>query len=257
MFTKGKRYFLFTLAGNYPFAWLVEDFTFFWFYPDARLNDTAWSDWAFGGVWLMDPWRSGVKIWIPNWYWIVLLFWAAMMWFAHTCTVYDNLVKDEIAREIVPHNIEIPRIEVKKPEPTKVHEEVHPARTPSLGAPVGALHRTPPAGEGDRGSVRGIPEEVAKRPEGVPVPRSEAQAAGEGRLEATPEEAPTKKTEQVTHEPPTGPREVPQAPTETPQPERPPAQHATLEPPKRSPEAEAALQRLRKKWISGGNDSAA
>ncbi len=31
MFVKGKRYFLFTFAGNFPFSWLVEDFAFFWF----------------------------------------------------------------------------------------------------------------------------------------------------------------------------------------------------------------------------------
>jgi hypothetical protein len=206
MFARGKRYFLFTLAGNYPFSWLVEDFAFFWFYPDARLSSTDWNTWAFGGVWLLDPWRSGVRIWIPNWYWIVLLFWAAMMWYAHRCTVYDNLVKDEIAREIVPRKIEIPRVEVKKP-------------------------------------VR-IPEEtVQEKPSGkVSEPTTE---------EATP------KAEQVTVEPPAGPTEVPPAPTETPRPEQPPTQQPTLEPSKRSPEAEEALQRLRKKWINSGNDSAA
>jgi hypothetical protein len=198
MFTRGKRYFLFTLAGNYPFAWLVEDFAFFWFYPDARLSATGWNTWALGGVWLLDPWRSGVKIWIPNWYWIVLLFWAAMMWYAHRCTVYDNLVKDEIAREIVPRKIEIPRIEVKKPEPAKI-----PERIPLSPPP-------PPTG--------------------------------------TPEEA-GPKAEQLTVRPPTGQREIP------PQPEQPPTQQPTLESPRRSPEAEEALQRLRQKWLKNGSDA--
>jgi hypothetical protein len=211
MFTRGKRYFLFTVAGNYPFAWFVEDFAFFWFYPDARLNDTAWSDWAFGGFWLLDPWRSGVKIWIPNWYWIVLLFWAGMMWFAHRCTVYDNLVKDEIAREIVPRKIEIPHVEVKKP-------------------------------------VR-IPEEVVRK--------KVAEEPARGIDKRIGQEAAAPKAEQVTVEPPAGPREVPQAPTEAPQPEQPPTEQPTLEPRKRSPEAEEALQRLRKKWVRNADDSAA
>ena len=202
MFTRGKRYFLFTLAGNYPFAWLVEDFAFFWFYPDARLSATGWNTWALGGVWLLDPWRSGVKIWIPNWYWIVLLFWAAMMWYAHRSTVYDNLVKDEIAREIVPRKIEIPRIEVKPP-------------------------------------VR-IPEEAAERPEkadrGLGGPVAEEEAT---------------KAKPVTVEPPTLPREVTPTPTEPPKSE----QQPTLEPSKRSPDAEEALQRLRQKWLKNGSDA--
>jgi hypothetical protein len=148
MFTRGKRYFLFTLAGNYPFAWLVEDFAFFWFYPDMRLNDTAWTTWTFGGVWLLDPWRSGVKIWVPNWYWIVLLFWAAMMWYAHRCTVYDNLVKDEIAREIVPRKIAIPRVDVKmppppQPEPITVEPQPNAREVPPAPAPTSKPEQPP------------------------------------------------------------------------------------------------------------------
>jgi len=108
MFVKGKRYFLFTFAGNFPFSWLVEDFAFFWFSPEWRLNSERWTNWFLGGLWILDPWREGIKIWIPTWYAPVLVFWLCMMWYAHRCTVYDNLVKDEIAREIVSHPIEIP-----------------------------------------------------------------------------------------------------------------------------------------------------
>ena len=46
------------------------------------------------------------------------------MWYAHRCTVYDNVVKDEIAREIIPRKIEIPHIEVKMPGPTQAPQEV-------------------------------------------------------------------------------------------------------------------------------------
>ena len=124
MFVKGKRYFLFTFAGNFPFSWLVEDFAFFWFSPEWRLSSDRWTNWFLGGLWILDPWREGVKIWIPNWYWPVLVFWLAMMWYAHRCTVYDNLAKDEIAREIVPRPIEIPRVEVKMPGSAEAPEEV-------------------------------------------------------------------------------------------------------------------------------------
>jgi hypothetical protein len=76
MFTKGKRYFLFTFAGNFPFSWLVEDFAFFWFSPEWRLTSDRWTNWILEGVWILDPWRTGFQIWIPNWYWPVLVFWA-------------------------------------------------------------------------------------------------------------------------------------------------------------------------------------
>jgi hypothetical protein len=184
MFKHGKRYFLITFAGNYPFSWLVEDFAFFWFYPDFRLNDTTWTNWALGGSWLLDPWRSGVKIWIPNWYWVVLIFWISMMFFAHRCTVYDNLVKDEIAREILPPTITIPQLEGKKPELVSVEAE-----TP---APVTALP-APPAS--------GTPEV----PRIVDAPASKPEI----KLESTPE----------------------------------------AKPKARSPEAQAALEKLKKRWI--------
>jgi len=134
MFVRGKRYFLFTFAGNFPFSWLVEDFAFFWFSPEWRLTGERWTNWFLGGVWILDPWRTGVRIWIPNWYWPVLVFWLAMMWYAHRCTVYDNLVKDEIAREIVPRKVEIPRIEVKKPEPPRASQELAKPRESSAQA---------------------------------------------------------------------------------------------------------------------------
>jgi hypothetical protein len=162
MFTKGKRYFLFTFAGNFPFSWLVEDFAFFWFSPEWRLTSDRWTNWILGGVWILDPWRTGIQIWIPNWYWPVLVFWLAMMWYAHRCTVYDNLVKDEIAREIVPHKIEIPRVEVKMPGPTQVPEELVEGRKPAA--------EEAPAPEAERVTVEPPtrPREVSQAPTEAP-----------------------------------------------------------------------------------------
>jgi len=165
MFVKGKRYFLLTFAGNYPFSWMLEDFTFFWFYPDPsyRLSKGLWTNWILGGVWLQDPWRANVQIWIPTWYFIVLVFWLAMMWYAHRCTVYDNIVKDEIAREIVPRKIEIPHIEVKKP--VRVPEEA--AERPS--APATEEAPTPKA-ERIRVAPQPSPREVPQAPTPAPKP---------------------------------------------------------------------------------------
>lgn len=44
MFAKGRRYFLFTFVGNYPFSWLVEDFAYFFFQPQARLESSSWTN---------------------------------------------------------------------------------------------------------------------------------------------------------------------------------------------------------------------
>lgn len=174
MFKHGKRYFLITFAGNYPFAWLVEDFSFFWFYPPARLNDTAWTNWAFGGTWLLDPWRSGVKIWLPNWYWIVLIFWSCMMLLAHRCTVYDNLVKDEIARELLPSRVTIPQIKVKKPELET--SPLQDTRLPVLDRPSSGAEAQAPQAPGITSPTPEIKAEPP--PEAKPKTRSpEAEAA--------------------------------------------------------------------------------
>jgi hypothetical protein len=176
MFKHGKRYFLITFAGNYPFAWLVEDFAFFWFYPDWRLNDKAWTTWFLGGFWVLDPWRSGVKIWIPNWYWIVFVFWISMMLLAHRCTVYDNLVKDEIAREILPDTIRIPQVEVKKPELERVAPRIEtevPLPRPETEAQVPGIPGTP-----DTATAKIHEIKIETKPEAKPKTRSpEAQAA--------------------------------------------------------------------------------
>jgi hypothetical protein len=195
MFKHGKRYFIITFLGNYPFSWLVEDFAFWWFYPDPtyRLNSNAWTNWALGGVWLLDPWRETVRIWIPTWYFLVGLFWLGMMWYAHRCTVYDNLVKDEIAREILPETIKIPQVEVKKPEPVLVEKKAP--------APVEVVPAPPASGT-------------------LEIPRAPDTTA-----------------------PPLVPSDEYTRHTET------PVKEPGAKPKARSPEAEAALKKLRERWI--------
>jgi hypothetical protein len=92
-----------------------------------------------------------------------------MMWYAHRCTIYDNLVKDEIVREIVPRKIEIPRVDVKMPEPSRSAEDVAEGRKPTTEA-----RETPPGA----GPVTVVPQplhgEVPQEPTSTPKPEQPA-----------------------------------------------------------------------------------
>ena len=104
MFAKGNRYFLFSVIGNYPFSWLVEDFTYFLFNPLDALSSTHWSTWILGGVYAYSPWMPGhpkPEFFIPTWYFLVFAWFVGCQWYAHRCTIYDNLVKDEIGHQIL------------------------------------------------------------------------------------------------------------------------------------------------------------
>jgi len=133
MFAKGQRFFLFAVVGNYPFAWLVEDFAYFLFNPLDTLRAGHWSNWFLGGVYVYSPWLPGnpkPELWIPAWYFLAFAWFVGANWYAHQSTVYDNLVKDQIAREIVPRKIELPpgpspeRIAVPEAEKPTVPREL-------------------------------------------------------------------------------------------------------------------------------------
>jgi hypothetical protein len=105
MFARGNRYFLWAVVGNYPFSWLVEDFTYFLFNPLDALSSTHWSTWILGGVYAYSPWLPGhpkPEFFIPTWYFLVFAWFVGCQWFAHRCTVYDNLLKDEIGHQLLP-----------------------------------------------------------------------------------------------------------------------------------------------------------
>jgi hypothetical protein len=99
------------------------------------------------------------------------------MWYAHRCTVYDNLVKDEIAREIVPRKLEIPRMEVKMP--VRVPEAV--AERPSAPASeekAERLQTEPLTTESQSPLSREAPQAPTSppRPEQIPLERSPPEA---------------------------------------------------------------------------------
>jgi len=121
MFAKGSRYFLFACLGNYPFSWLVEDFTYFLFNPLDILSQHAWSTWFLGGVYVYNPWVPGLSIpkpefFIPTWYFLAFAWFLGCQWYAHRCTVYDNLLKDEIGQQLLPKIPLAKKDEHAKPE---------------------------------------------------------------------------------------------------------------------------------------------
>jgi hypothetical protein len=135
MFARGNRYFLFAVLANYPLSWLVEDFAFFFFcpFPNCRLTSGMWTNWFLGGVSLMDPWTASVQIWIPSWYFLILVWAIGCHWFAHRCTVYDNLIKDEIGQQILPKLPTLPKLP-KLPKLSKSveqHASPHSNRVPA------------------------------------------------------------------------------------------------------------------------------
>ena len=170
MFAKGNRYFLFACIGNWPFSWVIQDFTYFLFNPLDALSATHWSTWFMGGVYAYNPWLPGhpkPEFFIPTWYFLAFAWFLGCQWYAHRCTVYDAMIKDELGQQILPKVSPIP-----------------------LPIPAVEEHGTP-------------------HPERIPA--------------SVPQIQPPQK------------RETPVAPTPTPQ--------------ARSPDAEAALRRLREKWL--------
>jgi len=197
MFKKGNRYFLFACVGNWPFSWLVEDFTYFLFNPLDALSSTHWSTWILGGVYAYSPWMPGhpkPQFFIPTWYILVFVWFLGCQWYAHRCTVYDNLLKDEVGHQLLPK----PPIQTPTVPMPPIGERVKSQRT---RFPIHLSHR-----------VKLEPEDSPPVP--MPVP--------------APEPSPTPQTP-VT---PLTPVVVPERTTKV-----------------RSEDAEAALKRLRERWL--------
>jgi hypothetical protein len=201
MFAKGNRYFLFACVGNWPFSWMIEDFTYFLFNPLDALSASHWSTWFLGGVYAYSPWMPGQpkpEFFIPTWYFLVFAWFLGCNLYAHRCTVYDNLLKDQVAQQLLTSK---PARDVLKPAPE-------------------VLKSTPSVNE-----EHARPESPARVPATVPAP-----------------------------EPP--------PPTKTPVVQEPPAKAAPGEatsppPPKpnvRSTDAEAALAKLRQRWLKEDSD---
>jgi hypothetical protein len=147
MFAQGNRYFLFAVIGNYPFAWLIEDFAYFLFNPADALSKLHWTNWFLGGFCVYDPWKrpGDICVWIPNWYFLVLAWFLLCEFYAHRCTLYDNLVKDELGKQMIQRPTEIPSIEAgTDQEPVEARSQEAAASRPSVKTPVAKPLTEPP-----------------------------------------------------------------------------------------------------------------
>jgi hypothetical protein len=164
MFARGNRYFLFACIGNYPFSWLIEDFTYFLFNPLGTLTASMQADsYGLGGWYVYGPWVSGSpkpQFFVPAWYFIAFAWFVCCQWYAHRCTVYDAMVKDELGQTLLPKVLPTPVLPAPRParfqwlrrlkkitsppaaEPTvEKHGTTYPRRVP---ATVPKVQQTPP-----------------------------------------------------------------------------------------------------------------
>jgi hypothetical protein len=165
MFAKGNRYFLFACAGNWPFSWLVEDFTYFLFNPLDTIHEHHWTLWLLGGTYAYTPWLPGSpkpEFLIPNWYFLAFAWFLVCQWYAHRCTVYDNLLKDQVAQRILKPKPHPPMKEEHAPEsPTRVPGTV-PAPKPSPTPKTPVVEQKPPrVDQTPRPKVRSADAEAA------------------------------------------------------------------------------------------------
>jgi hypothetical protein len=210
MFAKGNRYFLFACVGNWPFSWVIEDFTYFLFNPLDALSSTHWSTWFMGGVYAYSPWMPGhpkPEFFIPTWYFLAFAWFLGCQWYAHRCTVYDATIKDELGQEILPKPLPTPIIPTPTSRPPRFHwlrkklsrRKVSPTPIP-IPLPVPEIEKHEP-------------------PHPIRVPRS------------VPKVQPSQTTE------------TPLVPKVT------KGTSVTPSSKPRSPDAEAALKRMREKWV--------
>ena len=144
MFAKGNRYFLFACVGNWPFSWMIEDFTYFLFNPLDALSASHWSTWFLGGVYAYSPWMPGQpkpEFFIPTWYFLVFFWFIGCNWYAHRCTVYDNLLKDQVAQQLLAPK---PTPDVLKSTPSVKEEHARPESPTRVPATVQAPEPPPP-----------------------------------------------------------------------------------------------------------------
>lgn len=201
MFAKGNRYFLFAVVGNYPFSWAVEDFTYFLFNPLDALSASHWSTWFLGGVYAYSPWMPGnpkPEFFIPSWYFLVFAWFIACNLYAHRCTVYDNLLKDEIGRQLLPKISAVKESATAPVQHSRFHLPNWPHRDKHESKGPSGLPTTVPAPE---------PSSPPKTPVGTPA---------QTRMHTEPSNAVV----------------VPERTTKV-----------------RSSDAEAALERMRRKWL--------
>ena len=213
MFARGNRYFLFAFIGNYPLSWLVEDFAYFLFNPMDTLTANMHRDnFGLGAVWVYGPWLPGAPkamFPIPTWYFIAFAWFVCCQWYAHRCTVYDATIKDELGQ-----TLQLPK----------------------------ALPPSSPTSRPSR--FQFLYKRLPSHPEVPTIPAAEPTVEKHGLTH--PSRLPARRTPKVQ------PSQQKKTPVTTPTVKQLIERRdksLEVQPSTRSPAAEAALKRLREKWI--------
>ena len=97
-----KRYLLFTALGNYPYALVAQDFSYFFFAtPYDRLEGSSWTCQGLGlGCWqLKIPWSYNIPLWIPGWYFIALAVSVVFLFLAYRSALVNLLVTRQVMKQ--------------------------------------------------------------------------------------------------------------------------------------------------------------
>jgi hypothetical protein len=91
-----KRYFLFTALGAYPFAWMIEDISYFVFVDPKldRLESGSWTNWIFGGF-------TAGRLWIPTWWILTTILSFSLFFLAYRSALYNLLLEREVEQKLV------------------------------------------------------------------------------------------------------------------------------------------------------------
>ncbi len=97
-----KRYLLFTALGNYPYALVVQDFSYFFFAaPYDRLEGISWTcqGLGLGCFQLKIPWSYNLPLWIPAWYLVALAVSACFLFLAYRSALVNLLVTRQVMKQ--------------------------------------------------------------------------------------------------------------------------------------------------------------
>jgi len=126
-----KRYFLFTALGAYPFAWMIEDISYFVFVDSKldRLESGSWTNWFFGGF-------TAGRLWIPTWWILTTILSFSLFFLAYRSALYNLLLEREVEQKLVAQAAQEPTTQEAPaelaPEPTP-QEPAPPAPREDLG----------------------------------------------------------------------------------------------------------------------------
>ncbi len=98
-----KRYMLFAALGNWPYALVVQDISYFFFAPSRdRLEGISWTcqGLGLGCFQLKLPWSYDLPLFVPAWYFVALSVSAVMFFLAYRSALVNLLVTREVVKQV-------------------------------------------------------------------------------------------------------------------------------------------------------------